>query len=200
MLFMYDFYYLWDYSLWFNYKIKITGISRSIVEASPAHYIMKIKSFSLLTKNSIEIYESGKFEAGGLKWYVKKVTWMLILVSNWEWMYVKNVLMSHRKLVLHPSGNKSKNVRDHISLYLVLEESSSLHPGWEIYVNFKLFLFDHNNDNYLVVQGIYFSMKNYLADFMYNSCINYAQKISRMSYHFWFTAFNRCCQKGKKIS
>ncbi|XP_058730126.1 MATH domain and coiled-coil domain-containing protein At3g58220 [Vicia villosa] len=103
---------------------KDDGISRSIVEASPAHYIMKIKSFSLLTKNSIEIYESGKFEAGGLKW----------------------------KLVLHPSGNKSKNVRDHISLYLVLEESSSLHPGWEIYVNFKLFLFDHNNDNYLVVQ------------------------------------------------
>ncbi|KAL5065615.1 hypothetical protein RYX36_027352, partial [Vicia faba] len=56
------------------------------------------------------------------------------------------------KLVLYPSGSKSKNVKDYISLYLVLEESSSLHPGWEIYVNFKLFLFDHNNDNNLVVQ------------------------------------------------
>lgn len=74
--------------------------------------------------------------------------------------------MLHRKLVLYPSGNKNKNVKDHISLYLVLEESSSLQPGWEIYVNFKLFLFDHNNDNYLVVQGICFSMKNYLVDFM----------------------------------
>lgn len=54
---------------------------------------------------------------------------------------------------MYPSGNKSKNVKDHISLYLALEESSSLHPGWEIYVNFKLFLYDHNNDNYLVLQG-----------------------------------------------
>lgn len=103
---------------------KDDGISRSIVEASPVHYIMKIQSFSLLTTNSIERYESGKFEAGGHKW----------------------------KLVMYPSGNKSKNVKDHISLYLALEESSSLHPGWEIYVNFKLFLYDHNNDNYLVLQ------------------------------------------------
>jgi hypothetical protein len=70
--------------------------------------------------------------------------------------YVKNVTMPHRKLVLYPTGNKSKNVKDHISLYLVLDESSSLHPGWEIYVNFRLFLFDHDNDNYLVVQGINF--------------------------------------------
>lgn len=69
---------------------------------------------------------------------------------------VINVLMPHRKLVMYPSGNKSKNGKDHISLYLALDESSFLHPGWEIYVNFKLFLFDQNNDNYLVVQGIYF--------------------------------------------
>ncbi|KAK2358456.1 TRAF family protein [Trifolium repens] len=103
---------------------KDDGISRSVVEASPAYYIMKIQSFSLLTNNSIERYESGKFEAGGHKW----------------------------KLVLYPNGNKNRNVKDHISLYLALDESSSLHPGWEIYVNFRLFLFDHNNDNYLVVQ------------------------------------------------
>lgn len=56
------------YPLWFTYKI--AGISsRSKVEAPPAHYIVKIQSFSLLTKNSIERYESGKFEAGGYKWY-----------------------------------------------------------------------------------------------------------------------------------
>ncbi|KAJ1418701.1 TRAF-like [Sesbania bispinosa] len=100
------------------------GISRSIVDAPPAHYIVRIESFSLLAKNSIERYESGKFDAGGYKW----------------------------KLVLYPSGNKSKNVKDYISLYLALDEPSSLHPGWEIYVNFRFFLFDQNNDNYLVVQ------------------------------------------------
>ncbi|XP_027333122.1 TNF receptor-associated factor homolog 1a [Abrus precatorius] len=100
------------------------GISRSIVDAPPAHYAVKIQSFSLMTKNSIERYESGNFEAGGYKW----------------------------KLVLYPSGNKSMNVKDHISLYLALDEASSLHHGWEVYVNFRLFLHDQNNDNYLVVQ------------------------------------------------
>ncbi|KAK7363417.1 hypothetical protein VNO77_05560 [Canavalia gladiata] len=100
------------------------GISRSVVDVPPAHYVVKVQLFSLLTKNSIERYESGNFEAGGYKW----------------------------KLVLYPNGNKSKNVKDHISLYLALDEASSLHHGWEIYVNFRLFLHDQNNDNYLVVQ------------------------------------------------
>ncbi|XP_061360252.1 ubiquitin C-terminal hydrolase 12, partial [Gastrolobium bilobum] len=100
------------------------GISRSTVDAPPTHYLMKVQSFSLLAKNSIERYESGNFEAGGYKW----------------------------KLVLYPIGNKSKNVKDHISLYLALDEAGSLQPGWEIYVNFRLFLFDQNNDNFLAVQ------------------------------------------------
>ncbi|KAG2407352.1 TNF receptor-associated factor-like protein [Vigna angularis] len=98
--------------------------SRSSVNSPPAHYVLKVQSFSLLVKNSIERYESDTFEAGGYKW----------------------------KLVLYPGGNKSKNVREHISLYLALDDTSSLHHGWEIYVNFRLFLHDQNNDNYLVVQ------------------------------------------------
>ncbi|OIV89381.1 hypothetical protein TanjilG_22344 [Lupinus angustifolius] len=99
-------------------------ISRFISDAPPAHYIVKIQLFSLLTKNSIEKYESGEFEAGGYKW----------------------------KLVLYPSGNMSKNVKDHISLHLALVGASSLHPDREIHVKFRLFLLDQNNDNYLVVQ------------------------------------------------
>ncbi|KAK7264772.1 hypothetical protein RJT34_32382 [Clitoria ternatea] len=101
-----------------------TGISRSIVDVPPAHYTLKIQSFSLLLKNSIERYESGEFEAGGYKW----------------------------KLILYPSGNKNKNAKEHISLYLALAETNSLHHGWEIHVNFRLFLHDQNNDKYLVLQ------------------------------------------------
>ncbi|RYR75914.1 hypothetical protein Ahy_A01g000516 [Arachis hypogaea] len=56
------------------------------------------------------------------------------------------------KLVLHPSGNKGKNIKDHVSLYLALDEASLPHPAWEIYANFRLFLLDQNTDNYLVVQ------------------------------------------------
>ncbi|XP_014625180.1 LOW QUALITY PROTEIN: uncharacterized protein [Glycine max] len=100
------------------------AIPGSTVDIPPAHYVMKVQSFSLLAKNSIERYESGKFEAGGYKW----------------------------KIVLYPNGNKSKDVREHISLYLALDDTNSLHHGWDIYVNFRFFLHDQNNDNYLVVQ------------------------------------------------
>ena len=34
------------------------------------HYTVKIKSFSLLAKNSMERYETGEFESGGYKWYI----------------------------------------------------------------------------------------------------------------------------------
>ncbi|XP_057734010.1 uncharacterized protein LOC130949224 [Arachis stenosperma] len=100
------------------------GISQSISDAPPAHYVVRVELFSLLAKNSIEKYVSEKFEAGGYKW----------------------------KLVLHPSGNKGKNIKDHVSLYLALDEASLPHPAWEIYANFRLFLLDQNTDNYLVVQ------------------------------------------------
>ena len=34
------------------------------------HYTVKIKSFSLLAKNSMEKYDIGEFESGGYKWYI----------------------------------------------------------------------------------------------------------------------------------
>ncbi|TKY68372.1 Ubiquitin carboxyl-terminal hydrolase 12 [Spatholobus suberectus] len=105
----------------------VSRISRFISDAPPTHYTVKIQLFSLLTKNSIERYESGEFEAGGYKW----------------------------KLVLYPSGNKSKNVKDHISLYLALHGATAFHSNTEIYVNFRLFLLDQNNDNYLVIQDTF---------------------------------------------
>ncbi|KAJ0092357.1 hypothetical protein Patl1_24777 [Pistacia atlantica] len=73
------------------------GIIRSVSDTPPTHYQVIIQSFSLLSKNA-EKYESAEFEAGGYKW----------------------------KLVLHPSGNKSKNVEDHISLYLAMADATSL--------------------------------------------------------------------------
>ncbi|KAJ6350700.1 hypothetical protein OIU78_006775 [Salix suchowensis] len=103
----------------------IVGAVASISDASPVHYIVKIKLFSLLAKTEVEKYESGVFEAGGYKW----------------------------NLVLYPSGNKSKNVKEHISLYLAMADTSSLPLGWEIHVIFRLFLLDQNKDSYLVIQA-----------------------------------------------
>ncbi|GKV06868.1 hypothetical protein SLEP1_g18690 [Rubroshorea leprosula] len=97
------------------------GVARSISDAPPTHYVVKIQLFSLLLKNSVEKYESGDFEAGGDKW----------------------------KLVLYPSGNKSRNVKDYISLYLAIADTDS--RSSEVCDSFKLFLLDQNQDNYLVV-------------------------------------------------
>ncbi|KAF7841737.1 MATH domain and coiled-coil domain-containing protein [Senna tora] len=44
------------------------SILRSVSDTSPAHYQVRIQSFSLLTKNAIKTYESAEFEAGGYKW------------------------------------------------------------------------------------------------------------------------------------
>ncbi|XP_024462157.2 uncharacterized protein LOC7498226 [Populus trichocarpa] len=101
------------------------GAVASISDASPVHYTVKIELFSLLAKNAVEKYETGVFEAGGYTW----------------------------KLVLYPSGNKSRNVKDYISLYLAKVDASSLPLGWEVHVIFRLFLLDQNKDSYLVIQG-----------------------------------------------
>ncbi|KAH9684094.1 TRAF-like family protein [Citrus sinensis] len=102
----------------------VMRFTRSVSEAPPTHYTVKIQSFSLLLKNSVEKYESGDFEAGGYKW----------------------------KLVLYPAGNKSKNVKEHISVYLAMENTSSLQHGWEVYAVFRLFLLDQNKGNFLILQ------------------------------------------------
>ncbi|KAL7251756.1 hypothetical protein ACSBR1_013585 [Camellia fascicularis] len=99
-------------------------VSRSTSDAPPAHYTVEIQLFSLLTTNNMERYDSGDFKAGGYKW----------------------------KLALYPSGNKSKGIKDHLSLYLVMAEGSSVHPGWEVHAVFRLFVLNQNKDTYLVLE------------------------------------------------
>ncbi|OWM63258.1 hypothetical protein CDL15_Pgr010658 [Punica granatum] len=55
-------------------------------------------------------------------------------------------------MILHPNGNKTKNVKDHVSGYLSMAETSSLPSNWEVYAVIRLFLLDQNEDNYFVVQ------------------------------------------------
>ncbi|KAJ4950969.1 hypothetical protein NE237_027801 [Protea cynaroides] len=100
------------------------GIKRSFRDVAPSHYIFKIESFSSFLKNSIDKHESLEFEAGGYQW----------------------------RLALHPNGNKSRKGQDHISLYLVIAQPSSLPPNWEINVIFSLFVHDQIHDKYLTVQ------------------------------------------------
>nr|AWF79109.1 PPVres locus MATH-domain containing protein [Prunus armeniaca] len=100
------------------------GILRTFSDSMPTHYTFKIQSFSLMSKHSLERYESEDFEAGGYKW----------------------------KLAFYPNGNKSKNVKEHISLYLVLAGANGPQTCWEVYAAFRLFLLDQNNGKYLALQ------------------------------------------------
>ncbi|XP_075645082.1 uncharacterized protein LOC142615839 [Castanea sativa] len=99
-------------------------ISRSTSDAPRMHYTVKIKSFSLLTKNLMERYETGEFESGGYKW----------------------------KLVIYPNGNKNNNVDEHMSLYLAIEAADLRPPGWEVHAIFRFFLHDQIRDNYLTIE------------------------------------------------
>ncbi|KAM0007233.1 putative small GTP-binding protein [Helianthus debilis subsp. tardiflorus] len=105
------------------------ALSRSVSISSgnnePAHYKLKIESFSLLSEAGIEVYESDVFEASGYKW----------------------------KLEVYPNGSKEEYVNDHISVYLVICDTKNLEKEWEVHVYFKILIYDHIRHNYLTIQG-----------------------------------------------
>ncbi|KAK9265675.1 hypothetical protein L1049_012563 [Liquidambar formosana] len=105
-----------------------TGVTRSIREMQPADYTLQIDSFSILSdifsERRVERYESGCFEAGGYKW----------------------------RLSLYPNGDQKRDGNGHLSLYLVLAETDTFPVGLEVFVNFKLFVYDQIRDRYLTVQ------------------------------------------------
>ncbi|CAL5436096.1 unnamed protein product [Camellia sinensis] len=49
-------------------------------------------------------------------------------------------------------GDENRNGKGYISLYLVIAETSKLPLGWEVKVNFKLFVYNQIQDKYLTIQ------------------------------------------------
>ncbi|XP_019055283.1 PREDICTED: ubiquitin carboxyl-terminal hydrolase 12-like [Nelumbo nucifera] len=56
------------------------------------------------------------------------------------------------KLGLYPNGDKARNGQDHISLYLVLSETNSLPPSFEVTALFRFFVFHQIHGNYLTLE------------------------------------------------
>lgn len=102
----------------------IAEITRSSRDLPPAHYTYKIENFSLFSWAKIDNVESGDFEVDSYKW----------------------------RLCLYPDGNKKSNGDGHVSLYLVFSDSNALRFGWEVNVNFRLFIYNQINDKYLTIQ------------------------------------------------
>ncbi|KAK3220054.1 hypothetical protein Dsin_014024 [Dipteronia sinensis] len=107
--------------------------------APPSHCLFKIESFSLLSNSSIEKFCSGDFEAGDYEW----------------------------KLWIYPTGDNKRNVKDHISFYLELVDTSSLPAGWEVNVVSNFFIYNHLQNKYLsnteVVQTRYHSLNTIIG-------------------------------------
>nr|DAD45305.1 TPA_asm: hypothetical protein HUJ06_003535 [Nelumbo nucifera] len=61
--------------------------------------------------------------------------------------------LMERKLGLYPNGDKARNGQDHISLYLVLSETNSLPPSFEVTALFRFFVFHQIHGNYLTLEG-----------------------------------------------
>uniref|UniRef100_A0A803PXL5 MATH domain-containing protein n=1 Tax=Cannabis sativa TaxID=3483 RepID=A0A803PXL5_CANSA len=96
-----------------------TEISRCMRNVPPSHYLMKVKSFSLLSKSK---------EKHG---------------SSYKW-----------RLSFYPNGDKRLITdNNYISLYLTICETETLPNGWEVNVNFSLFIYNHLHDNYLTLQA-----------------------------------------------
>ncbi|EYU28830.1 hypothetical protein MIMGU_mgv1a018140mg, partial [Erythranthe guttata] len=88
-------------------------------DASPAHFLTKIESFSLFSHYGIDKYETREFEAGDYKW----------------------------RLIIYPNGDEYEN-KEYISVYLAVAESSSLPVDWEINAIFTIFIYNQILNKY----------------------------------------------------
>ncbi|XP_071727058.1 uncharacterized protein [Rutidosis leptorrhynchoides] len=90
----------------------------------PAHYMLKIETFSLLLEAQTFRIESDIFEASGHKW----------------------------RLDLYPNGNDDENEGKHIALHAVICDTENLPKGWEVCVDVCFFVYDHIRQNYVTFQ------------------------------------------------
>uniref|UniRef100_A0A7N2LE54 MATH domain-containing protein n=1 Tax=Quercus lobata TaxID=97700 RepID=A0A7N2LE54_QUELO len=109
------------------------AITRSTRDLPPAHFSLKIESYSLLSQAVLEKFESCVFEACQHKW----------------------------RLYLYPRGKAKIIGTGHISLYLAIAETEKLPLGWEVNASFKFFLYDQIRDMYLTIQDSYGTIRRF---------------------------------------
>ncbi|KAH9685452.1 TRAF-like family protein [Citrus sinensis] len=66
------------------------------------------------------------------------------------------------KLVFYPNGKKNDGGKDHLSLYLKIDDSNPHSDGtWNVNVYYKLFVYDQLSNQYLVVQDAKAPMRRF---------------------------------------
>ncbi|KAM0002121.1 putative ubiquitinyl hydrolase 1 [Helianthus debilis subsp. tardiflorus] len=128
------------------------GIFVSRRKHEPAHYMLKIESFSILSEAETWKIESDVFEAGGHKW----LTLFFITFSSLKCSFYNSLTSFQfffiRRLDLYPNGNDEENKGNHISLYAVICDTESCLKGWEVCVDVCFFVYDHIHHNYVTIQ------------------------------------------------
>ncbi|KAL3641562.1 hypothetical protein CASFOL_012377 [Castilleja foliolosa] len=97
-------------------------------EASPAHFLIKIDSFSLLQKHGIQKLETMEFKSGEYKW----------------------------RLVIYPNGHgtgKDDKAADYVSVYLAITNTTALPSNWEVNATYSICVFNHVSDKYCYSLG-----------------------------------------------
>uniref|UniRef100_A0A161XUZ5 MATH domain-containing protein n=1 Tax=Daucus carota subsp. sativus TaxID=79200 RepID=A0A161XUZ5_DAUCS len=122
-----------------NHRDISKEVTRSNRDVPPSDYLLKIESFSLVSK-AMDNYLSNYFEAGGYKW----------------------------RLSIYPNGDKKadqgRSTRSDdrcISVYLMFAEPDILENGLAIDVNFKFFVYDYIQKNFLVFEYAYEQTKKF---------------------------------------
>ncbi|KAL7585240.1 hypothetical protein Lser_V15G46162 [Lactuca serriola] len=106
-------------------------MSRYSGKNEPAHYMLKIESFSLLSEAKTKKFESDIFEAAGYKW----------------------------RLELYPNGNEER-WGNYISIYVTICNAESLPKGREVWVDGKFCVYDHIHHSYITFQ-VHWKIKLY---------------------------------------
>ncbi|EYU25585.1 hypothetical protein MIMGU_mgv1a017793mg [Erythranthe guttata] len=96
-------------------------------EAPPAHFMIKIESFSVLEKYGIKKYETKEFVA----------------------TITSGCLNLYRRLIFKFNGKDS----DYISVNLAMADTTSLPTNWEVNALFSVFIFNQISGNYLSSTG-----------------------------------------------
>ncbi|EOA23070.1 hypothetical protein CARUB_v10003850mg [Capsella rubella] len=95
-------------------------------EQGPSSYLMKLVGFSEV-RLSNQAYESADFDASGHKW----------------------------RLVFYPAGKLEDDGKNHVSVYVRIENvaaSEMLMNNWELNVELKFFIYNHNIKKYSMFQ------------------------------------------------
>ncbi|XP_008232366.1 PREDICTED: uncharacterized protein LOC103331516 [Prunus mume] len=113
-------------------------------DASPHHFKLELKSYSSLSTTSATKYESSAFEAGGHKWRLALYPNQMINGRCYISLYLATAKSSVPSLRSVHSGISAP--RSLVSLY------NGISDGEDVYVTFRLFVFDQNQQKYLTVE------------------------------------------------